>query len=147
MSALDQIRIAVADTDADILRCFDVMHELRPALKREEFIERVRRQERQAGYRIAYVEHEGEIRAVAGFRLGEYLAWGMSMYVDDLVTRPTERSRGYGGRLMDWLRSRAVAANCEELHLDSGVQRFAAHRFYLLNRMDITSHHFRMKLR
>jgi hypothetical protein len=33
------------------------------------------------------------------------------------------------------------------LHLDSGVQRFAAHRFYLARRMDITCHHFALKLR
>jgi hypothetical protein len=35
---------------------------------------------------------------------------------------------------------------CAELHLESGVQRFGAHRFYLANRMDITCHHFGMKL-
>jgi hypothetical protein len=31
--------------------------------------------------------------------------------------------------------------------LDSGVQRFGAHRFYLRRRMDITSHHFALDLR
>jgi hypothetical protein len=31
---------------------------------------------------------------------------------------------------------------CGELHLDSGVQRFGAHRVYLKNGFDITSHHF-----
>lgn len=33
-----------------------------------------------------------------------------------------------------------------ELHLDSGVQRYGAHRFYLRHGMDITSHHFRLVL-
>ena len=33
------------------------------------------------------------------------------------------------------------------LHLDSGVQRFGAHRFYLASRMDIIAHHFSMKFR
>jgi hypothetical protein len=40
----------------------------------------------------------------------------------------------------------ARAAGCGELHLDSGVQRFAAHRFYLRERMEIMAHHFRLKL-
>jgi hypothetical protein len=31
--------------------------------------------------------------------------------------------------------------------LDSGVQRFGAHRFYLRRRMNITSHHFAIDLR
>jgi hypothetical protein len=41
----------------------------------------------------------------------------------------------------------AKARNCDQLHLDSGVQRFGAHRFYLASRMDIIAHHFTMKLR
>jgi hypothetical protein len=35
---------------------------------------------------------------------------------------------------------------CRALHLDSGVQRFAAHRFYLGKRMEITSRHFGLAL-
>jgi len=34
---------------------------------------------------------------------------------------------------------------CGQVHLDSGVQRFAAHRFYLRNGFDIASHHFSVK--
>ncbi|MGZ5001726.1 MAG: GNAT family N-acetyltransferase, partial [Chthoniobacterales bacterium] len=30
--------------------------------------------------------------------------------------------------------------------LDSGVQRFDAHRFYLMKRMKISSHHFSLEL-
>ncbi|MGX1791676.1 hypothetical protein ACWIDW_01820 [Microbacterium sp. NPDC055312] len=40
------------------------------------------------------------------------------------------------------LRERAVAARCRQLDLDSGVQRFDAHRFYLRERMNIDAHHF-----
>ena len=147
MPGMDGLQIAVAESDDALLRCFELIKELRPHLKREEFVQRVQRQNRQAGYRIAFVEHQQAVRAVAGFRIGEYLAWGRAMYVDDLVTLPSDRSRGYGGRLMDWLRDHATHAGCDELHLDSGVQRFAAHRFYLMKRMEITSHHFRLKLR
>ena len=49
-------------------------------------------------------------------------------------------------RLMDWLVGRAREQGCDELHLDSGVQRYGAHRFYLRYGMDITSHHFRIAL-
>jgi hypothetical protein len=40
----------------------------------------------------------------------------------------------------------ARAAGCIKLELDSGVQRFAAHRFYLTKRMIISSHHFSLEL-
>src|ERR1700681_1483528 len=58
----------------------------------------------------------------------------------------SERSRGFGAALFDWLVEHANEQACEHLTLDSGVQRFAAHRFYLNRGMDITSHHFQLKL-
>lgn len=48
--------------------------------------------------------------------------------------------------LFEWLVKEAKAQHCQELHLDSGVQRFDAHRFYLKNQMMIRSHHFVMEL-
>ena len=68
------------------------------------------------------------------------------MYVDDLVTDDAERSQGWGGRLLDWLIETAREAGCQQFHLDSGVQRFGAHRFYLMKRMQITCHHFALNL-
>jgi hypothetical protein len=40
----------------------------------------------------------------------------------------------------------ARSQNCQQLTIDSGVQRFAAHRFYLMQRMNITSHHSTLEL-
>lgn len=140
-------RIDVARSEADIARCFPVMVELRPTLSREEFVERVSRQQESFGYGLVYLEEGGRIRAVAGFRISECLAWGKFLYVDDLVSAGGDRSRGHGGALFDWLVEHARSLSCDQLHLDSGVQRFEAHRFYLRKRMDITSHHFVMKLR
>jgi GNAT superfamily N-acetyltransferase len=78
--------------------------------------------------------------------ISESLAWGKFLYIDDLVSKSGDRSKGYGGELFDWLIDYARAENCQQLTLDSGVQRFAAHRFYLRRRMEITSHHFTIKL-
>lgn len=139
------MRIALAATDPDIRRCFPVVAELRPHLSPADFVSRIRRLQ-DAGYHLAYLEDEGEIRAVAGFWLRENLAWGKHLYLDDLVTAGARRSAGWGGRLFDWVVEQARAGGCAELHLDSGVQRHGAHRFYLARRMDIISHHFAMKL-
>ena len=139
-------RISVARSDEEIASCFPVMSELRPHLGEAEFLERVRRQQTSAHYTLVFLESGGEVSAVAGFRVSECLAWGKFMYVDDLVTKSVERSRGHGQELFDWLLKFARDAGCQELHLDSGVQRFAAHRFYLRNRMEIACHHFGLKL-
>jgi GNAT superfamily N-acetyltransferase len=138
--------ISLAESEEQIRGCYPVMAELRPHVVEREFVERVRRQQRDGGYHLAFVEESGSVRAVAGFRIAEFLAWGRTLYVDDLVTASVERSRGHGQALFDWLIARAKSNACAQLHLDSGVQRFDAHRFYLRHRMSITSHHFSLNV-
>ena len=141
-----QVKITQALTKAEILRCFPVLRQLRTHFEDEQtFVAQVERQ-RADGYRIAFAEDEGAVRAVAGYRMSESLYAGRFCYVDDLVTDATGRSLGYGGALFDWLVAEARATGCEKLELDSGVQRFAAHRFYLAKRMTISSHHFSLEL-
>jgi GNAT superfamily N-acetyltransferase len=141
-----QHKIAEALRGTEISRCFPVMRQLRTHFQNDQqFVEQVERQ-RSAGYRMAFLEDATGIRAVAGFRMSESLFAGRFCYVDDLVTDETGRSLGYGGALFDWLVAEARAAGCGKLELDSGVQRFAAHRFYLTKRMIISSHHFSLEL-
>ncbi len=139
-------KISLAVDDREIESCYPVMSELRPHVGAEEFLRRVRRQAEIAGYKLAYLS-DGEVKAVAGFRVSECLAWGKFLYVDDLVSKDGERSKGYGGELFDWLVGYAREQDCDRFQLDSGVQRFAAHRFYLNRRMFIEAHHFGMKLK
>jgi GNAT superfamily N-acetyltransferase len=139
-------RVALAVEDEEIESCYAVMAELRPHVSAEEFLPRVRRQMEVAGYGLAYLS-DGGVKAVGGFRVSECLAWGKFMYVDDLVSKDGERSKGYGGELFDWLVEYARGEGCDQFHLDSGVQRFAAHRFYLNRRMSIEAHHFGLKLK
>ncbi|MEP6569732.1 MAG: GNAT family N-acetyltransferase [Acidobacteriota bacterium] len=141
--------IFLASDDAEIRGCYAVMAELRPHVPLDEFLLRVKRQQEIAAYELAAITAEtgGEVKAVAGFRISENLAWGKYLYVDDLVSRSDERSKGYGGALFDWLVEYARKHNCDQFHLDSNVTRFAAHRFYLVKRMNIEAHHFGMKLK
>ena len=139
--------IALAKSDAEILRCFPLMAQLRTHLVETEFLERIRRQIQTDGYRLAFLEADGGVVSLAGYRFCECLYSGKFLYVDDLVTDEACRSQGYGAQLFAWLVDQAKAANCEQLRLDSGVQRFAAHRFYLTHGMDITCHHFALKLK
>lgn len=134
-----------ASSPEKISRCYCVMRELRPAVTEEEFIPRIQRLQA-AGYRLIYVEADGEVKSVAGFQISECLAWNRFLYVYDLVTKASQHGRGFGTILFDWLMEHARTQACEQLHLDSGVQRFGAHRFYLGRGMDITAHHFGIKL-
>lgn len=136
----------LCESDAEIEACFDVMRQLRPHLERAEFLDRVRLQQA-GGYQLAALDADpGVPAAVGGFRLLEQLCCGRVLYVDDLVTDETVRSRGAGRVLLMWLADLARARGCDELHLDSGVQRADAHRFYFRERMHITGYHFRLAL-
>ena len=133
--------IQIARNDPEIIACHSVMQELRPHIGADQFVLRVRRQESQ-GFRLAYLTADGNVVAVAGFRIGENLAWGRFLYVDDLVTASAYRSAGHGATMMAWLRCYAVENGCDQLHLDSGLQRVDAHRFYAREHVIATGYHF-----
>lgn len=143
----DDINVAQhAATDAEIADCYPVMAELRPHIARERFLPLVKSMHAD-GYRLACIRKDGRVVAVAGYRISTNLFYGRNLYVDDLVTAESERSQGHGKALLAWLRQLAVDEGCDALHLDSGVQRKDAHRFYLREGLELSSHHFSTRLR
>jgi GNAT superfamily N-acetyltransferase len=133
-------------TDAEILESYSVMRQLRPALPPEEYVPTIRRLIAREGYRLVAVAEEGKIRAVAGYRFMELLYCGRILYIDDLVTDESVRSRGFGRQLLDWLKDTGRAQGCTELHLDSRLHREAAHRFYERAGLVKTCYHFAVAL-
>ena len=140
-------KIAIAATDEEISNCYSVMSELRPHIKREEFVPRVKKLSKITGLQIAYLQQEGEVKAVAGFRTGEWLAAdGKYLEIEDLVTKSGERSNGFGSELFDWLVNFAEENNCTHLRLVSNVARVDAHRFYERKGMAHIANYFSMNL-
>lgn len=133
------------ESDEEIQNCFNVMSQLRPHLKENEFIGIIKQQS-EAGYQLAAVFSANEVVALAGFRFNQTLAWGNFLYVDDLITEQNHRSMGCGKMLIDWLKEEAIEKQCDQLHLDSGVQRKEAHRFYEREGLVFSSHHYAYEL-
>lgn len=138
-------RIRRAETEADWKRCIPVLLELRTNLTTKECLSRLRLQTQQ-GYQLIALEKDEQVLAAAGYRILHSLKWGKYLYVDDLVTRANCRNQGLGDRLLKWLVREAKKLNCEQIHLDSGTQRHAAHGFYLKNRLHIIAYHFAQTL-
>lgn len=122
-----------------------VLQELRPHLT-EELLDQVLKEGAPQGLRFTAAFVGKRCVAVAGWRIVANTSAIRKLYIDDLSTAASERSRGYGRMLLAELRERAIDAGCRSLDLDSGVQRFEAHRFYLRERMNITAHHFVLTL-
>jgi GNAT superfamily N-acetyltransferase len=120
---------------------------LRTAYESEQgFVEHVDGVLRPKGYRLlgAFSPDREQAVAVAGFRVGDSLAWGHYLYVDDLSTAADARRQGHAGVLLDWLTEEGRRLGCGQLHLDSGTgaERFDAHRLYYNHGLAIYSHHF-----
>lgn len=128
-----------------IALCFDVFKELRPHLDKDTFIEQVVRQQKQS-YSIVGVMVDGRVVSAAGFRYTECLAWGKALYVDDLSTLPSSRGHGHAAMLIDWLIDQAKINGCNGLHLDTGHQRYSAHKLYLKKGLNIVAHHLSLDL-
>jgi GNAT superfamily N-acetyltransferase len=137
--------IKIAETDAEILGCYPVMSNLRPQFHKDAFLRQVKRQMSESGFRLVYL-NEQSVKAVGSFRLGEWLAGGKYLEIEDLVSKDGERSKGYGGELFDWIVDYAKQQSCDQIKLVSHVNRFGAHRFYLNKRMNIEAHYFSMTL-
>jgi len=134
-----------AETDEQINACFPVLSQLRPEISETDFLSVVRSQ-MSSGYQLLYLCIDYQVLSVAGFRISENLAWGKHLYVDDLVSDQYHRSQGAGEHLFHALIEIASNNQCQQLHLDSGVQRFDAHRFYLRLGMRIASHHLMLDI-
>lgn len=139
------MKVKLASTDDDLIRAFPAVQALRPNLTVETYLPMVKRM-MSNGFHLAMLELEnGNVPAIGGFRIDEMFHRGKGVYVDDLSTLEEHRSKGYGAIVLDFIIAYCKEQGCECIHLDSGVQRFRAHRFYLKYGFDITSHHFAMK--
>lgn len=124
-----------------------VLRKGRPVMSSvESFTQWVNQQQRSEGYRLVatFLPGTPDAVAVAGFRILHQLSKGRFLYVDDLVTLPQHRSCGYADLIFAWLLEEARRLGCAQLHLDSGHQRYDAHRFYLKHGMIMNAHHFSM---
>lgn len=141
------MRVELATTPEQLHRLAPVLCQLRLHFDVESLVQQIQQQQSEHDYQVATVlDDDDRVLCVAGFVIQRKLAWGKHLYVDDLVTDEAQRSTGAGAMMIHWLKDLAREQGCEQLHLDSGVQRFGAHRFYLRHGFDINSHHFAISI-
>ena len=130
------------DNAAAIRAAWPVVAQLRPHLDADALATQLQRQMAESSFRAHVLYDAGVPRAYAGWWVHENLVYGRHLYVDDLVTDETVRSRGYGKAMLDWLKAEARRQGCARLQLDSGTFRKDAHAFYLREGLRIEAFHF-----
>jgi GNAT superfamily N-acetyltransferase len=139
------MQIKTAQTKEDFLKCFDAMQALRPHLTHQLFLDLMQKMQAE-NYTLIYIEEENKVISACGFRYLTTLFDGRYIYIDDLSTLPEARGKGHAGMLFDFVVEKAKSENLKAVHLDSGHQRFDAHRLYLNKGMKIVNHHFKLEL-
>lgn len=135
------MEIKIAKSDKDILKCWNVLFELRPHLDKIFFLSTIKEMFTE-GYQLAFIEENNEAVAAIGFRYMQYLYNGKHFYIDDLITLPSHRGKSYAGKLLDYVIEKAKEKGFKAVTLDSGYQRFNAHRLYLNKGFTLNCHHF-----
>lgn len=135
------MKITEAKSDVEILMCWNVIHELRPHLEKENFLSLIKEMMNE-GYRLSFIAADGKAVAAIGFRYLQFLFAGKHFYIDDLVTLAEYRKNGYAALLLDYVFNLAKQNGYEKVTLDSGHHRYDAHRLYLNKGFKIFAHHF-----
>ena len=143
--------IQIAQSDTDIRQCLPAMLALRTQLPLDAAFEKIRFQQANEGFVLAFVASENLTEpapAVIGYRVLNFLHSGKTLYIDDLSSLPDARGKGYASALLDFVVEQARQHNCNCVSLDSGQNpaRYDAHRLYLKKGFNITSHHFHLNL-
>ena len=111
------------------------------------FVEQINTRQRPAGYRLLGIFEEGKHNAVAvcGFHEAYNLASGHHIHIDDIVTMPQSRLKGYASQLLEAVRKIGAEAGVAKIHLNVHVShdRSDAHRLYFKNGFEISAYHFR----
>ena len=139
------MEVKTAATAEDILKCYEVLKELRPHLEPETYLPLLQEMMSE-GYMLAYIEEDNKAVAAIGFRYLQFLFNGKHFYIDDLSTMASHRGKGLGSRLLDHVRDLALAKGYKLITLDSGYHRTDAHRLYLNKGFVLGSHHFVKKI-
>lgn len=131
--------------DDDLPQTWPVMAQLRPHLSEADYLAMVGRMRVADGFRVFAATRDGVVVGVAGVRPTELLYCGRILQIDDLVVSDRERSKGVGKALIDHVKTVAKAEGRGEVHLDSGMARMDAHRFYDREGFERLGYHFRIK--
>ncbi|CAM4446386.1 GNAT superfamily N-acetyltransferase [Paenibacillus endophyticus] len=116
-------------TEEQWREAFPVMNELRTNMTLELFIETVKTMTNE-GYQLIAIYDNNEIAGVTGIICRTNFYYGKHVFVYDLVTKSSVRSKGYGARLLDYVYQIGKEQECKVVALDSAFNNSKAHKFY-----------------
>jgi len=119
-----------ANGTKDLERFYPVMKELRKDLSYQDFQNLYEKAHEADGYEVVGFESQGKVVAVMGYRVLHDLVHGKHLYVDDLVSTESQRSKGFGAKLLAHAEGLAKELSCKGLRLCTGIENEKGKKFY-----------------
>lgn len=119
-----------ANGTKDLERFYPVMKELRKDLSYQDFQHLYEKAHEADGYEVVGFESQGKVVAVMGYRVLHDLVHGKHLYVDDLVSTESQRSKGFGAKLLAHAEDLAKEFSCKGLRLCTGIENEKGKKFY-----------------
>jgi len=113
----------------ELPEAFEVLTQLRTDLSYDAFEDLVYEM-RHKEYKMIGVYEGVELVTYCGVFIQTNLEYKRHLFVDDLVTYDTFRSRGYGDAMVEYLINYAKVAMCENIVLAGSIENESTHRFY-----------------
>ena len=135
-----------AQSKNDLERCFPVMKELRMNLSFEDYMDLYEQAHAKDGYEIVALQKDQKILAVMGYRILYDYVHGKHLYVDDLVSTTTERSKGFGAQLLNYAEQVDKEQGCKGLRLCTGIENEMGKKFYEKNGWNLRAVAYKKKL-
>jgi GNAT superfamily N-acetyltransferase len=118
------------ETETEWRQAFPLLHQLRPKLTMESYLQLVQEARSENRYKILAAYENGEIAGYMGYRFLTDFVHGRQLYIDDLVVDQSKRRSGLGARLLKWAEAEGQRLGCRTLRLCTGVDMEDAKRFY-----------------
>jgi ribosomal protein S18 acetylase RimI-like enzyme len=139
--------IFVAKTKSDLEKCYPVLKELRPHLSFEDYLKIYDQAHLSNGYEIVAIQQNDRVLAVMGYRILSDFVRGKHIYIDDLVSSESARSKGLGAELLKYAETVAKNIECESLRLCAVFDNERGIKFYEKNGWTKRSYAFTKKLK
>jgi ribosomal protein S18 acetylase RimI-like enzyme len=144
---MEQTRIVKIQSSADLEKCYPIMKELRKDLSLPDFLELYNKAHQHNSYEIIAIEKDGALLSVMGYRILYDFVHGKHLYIDDLVSSETHRSKGLGTLLIKHAEELAKEMGCRGLRLCTGIENESAKKFYERNLWNLRAVVYKKKIK
>lgn len=127
---MEELSLVKANSPQDLERFYPVMKELRKDLSYQDFLHLYQKAHEADSYEVLGFESQGKIVAVMGYRILYDLVHGKHLYIDDLVSTETQRSKGLGAKFLAHAEQLAKDFSCKGLRLCTGIENESGKKFY-----------------